>query len=141
MFGNKKMWRTRWSNERQRKSLITVLKWQRGRNKNNWRKTAPAMVFAAVALWFMLRREHTSQLCDVRAALLSLFYQPLTPCMMHPFTVYHFINTSTVASKMYVNVFVCISSRLQTTISFSIYFIFAFITLYTINMYRGSFLN
>lgn len=129
-----KMLRTSWRNERWRKSLITVLKWQRGRNKNNWRKTAPAMVFAAVVLWFMLRREHTGQLCDVRAVLLSQFYRPLAPCMMHPFTVYHFINTSTTASKMYVNTFVytfleVYATCIWMTISFSIYVVlFVFIT-------------
>lgn len=105
-FDDKKMWRPRWGNERQRKSLITALRRQRGRNKNNWRKTATAMVFAGVVLWFMLHREHAGQLRYVRAVLLSQFYRPLAPCMMHPFTVYHFINTSTVASKVNVNVFV-----------------------------------
>jgi len=60
----------------------------------------------------MFHRERAGHLCDVRAVLLSQFYRPLALCMMHPFTAYHFINTSTIASNVYMNVFV-LSRRLR----------------------------
>lgn len=83
------------------------------------------MVFANIVLWFMLHREHASQLCDVRVILLSQFYRPLAPCMMYPFTVCHFINTSIIASKVHEMYFLeAYATCIWMTILFSIYFAF-----------------